>query len=198
MLPDGRGKWRDEYSETLRGADVVVIGDNDAAGRRHVEQMAANLNGVAGRVRVLEIAKVWPEAGEGDDVSDWLARGGGTADKLKALIDTLPDWQPATVATDDDWPLPKPLPDGLAPVEPFHLDFMPGTLKPWIGDISDRMQCPPDYVGATAIIALGSAIGRRIGLKPQMRDGLGRGPEPVGRLHRPARDAEVARHDGGA
>jgi Protein of unknown function (DUF3987) len=66
-----------------------------------------------------------------------------------------------------DWPKPKPLPSGLAPVEPFNLDFMPVALKPWIADVADRLQCPPDYVAVSAIVALGSVIGCRVGIKPQ-------------------------------
>src|SRR5512132_512197 len=31
---------------------------------------------------------------------------------------------------------------------------------------SERMQCPPDYVGSTALTALGSVLGRRIGIAP--------------------------------
>jgi putative DNA primase/helicase len=68
-----------------------------------------------------------------------------------------------------EWPAPKPLPDGLLPVEPFSSDFMPDALAPWIDDISDRLQCPPDYVAVAAITALGSVIGRRVGIKPQAK-----------------------------
>lgn len=38
--PGGAGKWRQEYAETLRGADVVILPDNDEPGRRHAEQVA--------------------------------------------------------------------------------------------------------------------------------------------------------------
>ena len=39
--PLGAGKWRDEYSETLRGKDVVVfgdVGDEDGKGEKHTQQ----------------------------------------------------------------------------------------------------------------------------------------------------------------
>ena len=65
------------------------------------------------------------------------------------------------------WPNPKPLPNGLAPVDPFQFEFMPDALAPWIEDIADRLQCPPDYAGVAAMTALGSVIGRRVGVKPQ-------------------------------
>src|SRR3984893_4063101 len=67
------------------------------------------------------------------------------------------------------WAQPKPLPTGLAPVEPFNSEFLPDALAPWVDDIANRLQCPPDYVGATALTALGAVIGRRIGIKPQRK-----------------------------
>src|SRR5262249_34880580 len=72
-------------------------------------------------------------------------------------------------APNGSWPAPKPLPDGLLPVEPFSLDFMPNALAPLIEDIANRLQCPPDYVAVAVITALGSVIGRRIGIKPQAK-----------------------------
>ena len=62
---------------------------------------------------------------------------------------------------------PKPLPDGLAPVMPFDMSFLPAALAPWVSDIAKRLQCPPDYVAISAVVALGSVIGRRVGIKPQ-------------------------------
>ena len=66
--PGGAGKWRDEYSATLRGADVVIVADKDKAGREHAEQVRASLEGVAKSVRIVE-----PSAGK--DSYDHLAAG---------------------------------------------------------------------------------------------------------------------------
>src|SRR5262249_39910821 len=166
--PGGAGKWRAEYSESLRGADVVIIGDNDKTGRDHADQVAAALHGIAKRVRVLYLAKVWPECPSKGDISDWVTAG-GSAEKLAAIVAALPDWQTRETKTQDHWPEPKPLPAGLAPVEPFSSEFMPEALAPWVDDIANRLQCPPDYVAVAAITALGSVIGRRIGIKPQQK-----------------------------
>jgi uncharacterized protein DUF3987 len=67
------------------------------------------------------------------------------------------------------WPEPKPLPSGLARVEPFNSEFLPDALAPWVDDIANRLQCPPDYVAVAALTSLGSLIGRRIGIKPQLK-----------------------------
>src|SRR5262245_6337687 len=74
-----------------------------------------------------------------------------------------------TSSSNNDWPEPKPLPSGLAPVDPFDLDFLPSALGPWVSDIAERLQCPPDYIAVTAVTALGSLIGRRVGIKPQLQ-----------------------------
>jgi Protein of unknown function (DUF3987) len=65
------------------------------------------------------------------------------------------------------WPSPKPLPTGLAPVAALDLDFLPATIAPWVGDIAERMQCPLDFVAIPALVGLGSALGRKIGVRPQ-------------------------------
>lgn len=70
---------------------------------------------------------------------------------------------------DGAWPEPKPLPDGLLPVAAFDAEFLPEAIASWVMDISDRMQCPPDFVGVPAIVALGSAIGRKVAVRPQRK-----------------------------
>jgi putative DNA primase/helicase len=91
--PGGAGKWDNLYNESLRGADVVLLPDNDDAGRRHTEKIAAALQGIAARVRVLDLTLIWAECPQKGDISDWLSAG-GTAEKFKGLIDAAPDWTP--------------------------------------------------------------------------------------------------------
>jgi hypothetical protein len=85
----GVGKWQDRYSETLTGADCVLLPDNDKAGRNHMRQVAASLQGKAAGIRVLELPGL-PEKG---DVSDWVAAG-GTREQLVILVQQTPIWTP--------------------------------------------------------------------------------------------------------
>jgi len=62
---------------------------------------------------------------------------------------------------------PIPLPEGLPKVEAFDYRLLPERLAPWVQDISERVQCPPDYVAVTVMVALGSIIGRKVGIRPQ-------------------------------
>jgi putative DNA primase/helicase len=91
--PGGAGKWRACYREPLRGARVAIVPDNDAAGRSHAEKVAGALQGVAGAVRILELAGL-PAKG---DASDWIEqqrREGkanvGVASELLALAGRAP------------------------------------------------------------------------------------------------------------
>ena len=89
--PAGAGKWRDDFSTVFDGADVVILPDNDDAGREHADKVARSLAGHASRVRVVELPNL-PRKG---DVSDWL-RAGGTVEALHELVDLSPVWRPKT------------------------------------------------------------------------------------------------------
>jgi len=92
-----RPKWTKAHSQQLRGADIVVLNDNDAAGYAHAEAICNLSLGAAKRVRRLDLAKHWPAIPKGGDVSDWLAAGhAGKA--LAALIEQAPDYAPAEQA----------------------------------------------------------------------------------------------------
>lgn len=67
----------------------------------------------------------------------------------------------------DVWPDPIPLRDELPPVLPFNPNMLPGQLHSWVQDIAERMNCPLDLVAIPAMIAAGSLIGRRVGIRPQ-------------------------------
>jgi AAA domain len=86
--PHGAGKWKDEYSPHLKGATVIVLPDNDEPGRKHAEQVAKSLSGVAASVKVLTL----PGLPEGGDIYDWI-QAGGSAEQLWALVETDADKQ---------------------------------------------------------------------------------------------------------
>jgi hypothetical protein len=108
--PQGAGKWLPEYNETLRGADVVLISDNDDTGRKHMNDVAAGLQGIAARIRILDIAKHWPECPPKGDASDWIAAG-GTSDKLIELAGHAEELKPAGTQAKADASYGPMLPD---------------------------------------------------------------------------------------
>lgn len=62
---------------------------------------------------------------------------------------------------------PIPLPDELLQVAPFNFTLLPETLRPWAEDISERIQCPPDFVGIGIMTGLAAVLGRKIAIRPQ-------------------------------
>ncbi len=79
----GALKWRDEYTETLRGRPVAILPDNDGPGRQHAAKVAAALRGVAASVKIIEL----PGLAEKGDVSDWHNNGGTAAELYKLVAD---------------------------------------------------------------------------------------------------------------
>ena len=57
----------------------------------------------------------------------------------------------------------------MLPVAAFDDGFIPDSIRPWVADISDRMQCPREYVAIPAIVALGATWGRKAAIAPQRR-----------------------------
>jgi hypothetical protein len=88
--PGGAGKWRDQYSETLRGAKVAIIQDADPLdpktgkrpGQDHALQVRAALDGVAAAVKVFQPAV-------GKDVTDHV-KGGLPLSELVDVTDGEP------------------------------------------------------------------------------------------------------------
>jgi putative DNA primase/helicase len=78
----GAKKWGQEHSEFLRGADVVILPDNDAPGRSHAEAIAGSLADIAASIRILDLPGLPPKG----DVIDW-SRNGGTVEALHDLIE---------------------------------------------------------------------------------------------------------------
>jgi DNA primase len=77
--PGGAGKWLPEFNQYLRGADVVLLPDNDEPGWKHINDIGASLAGIAGRVRVLAL----PNLAAKGDIRNWLDAG-GTREQLDA------------------------------------------------------------------------------------------------------------------
>ncbi len=82
----GAKKWTLHHAAYLKGADVVVVPDNDTAGRDHCDIVVSTLVGIAARLRVLLLPNL-PEKG---DLSDWI-KAGGTADEFWRLVLAAPE-----------------------------------------------------------------------------------------------------------
>jgi len=83
--PMGAGKWRTEYTETLKGAaSVIVVADKDVPGRRHACDIAIALYSQGTPVKVVEVP------GTGKDFTDWTNEKGDIDELIKAVENTVP------------------------------------------------------------------------------------------------------------
>jgi len=64
----GACKWQDNYTQTLSGADVIILPDNDDPGRKHAKLVAKELSTVVKSVRIVELPNL-PEKG---DIHDFV------------------------------------------------------------------------------------------------------------------------------
>jgi hypothetical protein len=87
--PMGAEKWSQVDDKPLEGRQVIILPDNDEAGRKHAEQIAQSLYGRAASVRIVSLPDLPPKG----DVSDWLAAG-HTVGELLQLVAQTPEWHP--------------------------------------------------------------------------------------------------------
>lgn len=77
----GAGKWLDGYTESLAGKDIIICGDNDDAGRKHVELV---FDSIAGKVKTARLVRV---PAPHKDVSDFIEAEG--KDKANSELNRL-------------------------------------------------------------------------------------------------------------
>jgi hypothetical protein len=169
--PGGAGKWKPEYSDTLRGARVVIIADADKAGREHAASVASALQGVASNARVVEM----PGA---KDVTAWAATG-ATRERFEALMsgsegqtDEIVTVTAADLQTRRFSP-PKEIMPGLLISGLFLLAGAPKLGKSWLA-----------LLLAAAKAMGGEALGVKMQPSPVLFAGLEDGMRRLqGRLH---------------
>jgi hypothetical protein len=130
--------------------------DNDDVGRKHMEGIAAGLQGIAARIRILDLAKHWPECPPKGDISDWLAQS-GTADKLSELAGQTPEWQPPTAPHGIAEP-PRPLMRELPQAVPFPVEALGDLLGNAAKAIHDRAQNPMAICAQSVLAAASLAV----------------------------------------
>jgi P4 family phage/plasmid primase-like protien len=121
--PFGAGKWRHEFSEVLRGKDVVVfgdIGDEDKKGEKHTAHVLQSLNGKTNSLK----HAIQPDGFH--DVSDWiesLPSEDEARQAIEKLIDETPLWTPS--AEDDETKTKSP----SAEDDETKVKYVPSVIK---------------------------------------------------------------------
>ena len=153
--------------ETLPDCRLVVCADDDAstAGNPGLTKAREAAQAVNGFLAVPDFGGNRPDGAT--DFND-LHRYAG----LAAVREVVERAVPVTSGPlHDAWPRPKPIIAELKSVPIFDADtLLPPVLRAWIMDEAERMPCPPDFIAATALVALGSVVGARCAIKPKARD----------------------------
>ena len=103
------------------------------------------------------------------DFNDLFRTAGPEA--VRASIELALTVESASDEDGDVWPKPKPIIAELKPVPAFDAEtLLPDALRAWIMDEAERMPCPPEFIAAPALVALGSIIGARCAIKPKAQD----------------------------
>ncbi len=133
----------------LQGRRVLIWPDNDDAGTKYAQAVAAKLQGVAAEVRTIDVSRLsLPPKG---DAVEWLeAHPSATAADVLAL----PVIQ-SEVA--DQWPQPQEL---VAEVQPddYPLDALPASILAAVQEVQGFTRAPLPLVASAALSAISAAV----------------------------------------
>ena len=175
--PMGAGKWRDPYSESLRGRICWIIPDNDpptkdypdgGKGRHHALQVARSLLGIAASVKIVDLVQLMPDLKEKGDVSDFLDAG-GTLNEVEELARETAEWVPEqqdfsklrnlnalnALDEEDEEPIKVKLWPDPPGDEAYH-----GLLGKIVKAIAPETESDPLALLANMVIFFGNIIGR--------------------------------------
>lgn len=181
----------------LAGVNVVILPDNDVSGGKYAERVCEQLAKL-NPVPVVRVHKL-PYLSEKGDLVDWMdSQSDSTPKELRNMLEELVESAEPTPliskplrkhrrshgeqdaveqrgsANDGNasilWTDPEELPNELPPVLPFDLGLLPSVLASWVGDISERLQCPLDFSAVATMVMLAGVVGRRVTIRPKELD----------------------------
>ena len=166
----GAGKWKQEYNGHFPSARVVLLPDNDDAGRAHAADVARQLFRVAKDIRIVEL----PGVAEKGDVSDWLGSG-GTVAALKQLVKATPvvTEPPASAAPSSSFPASPDTFDEMSDAElgvALTLRAKPelpdaalaGPIGEAVAICAPECEAAPVSILLPALVIFGCMMGRRV------------------------------------
>ncbi|MCD2449304.1 DUF3987 domain-containing protein [Methylicorpusculum oleiharenae] len=168
---------------------VFILPDNDEPGQHYARDVYAALMRLeeSPEVKLLRLS----DLPEGGDLVDWLQEFSPDWDGLQPFPDTEKAWAltdfkaelkkaepvPEEWAMTDKadntgfiWETPGEIESNTPPVDAFRLEIMPEPFRPWLADVSHRMQTPPDFAAISLVTVIGSLIGAGCSIKPKRFD----------------------------
>ena len=154
--PGGAGKWLDDYTATLRGADVVLIADKDEPGLKHVQLVAGKLHGTAKTLRIVELPDFNGQPVK--DAADYFTAG-ATAEEFRAVVTQAVPFAPPARPQEVSNALPA-LPEEDEPeAAPFPVDALPPTMALLVSAVARCERVPLALPGVCALGVVSAALG---------------------------------------
>lgn len=154
--PGGAGKWLDDYTATLRGADVVLIADKDEPGRRHVALVAGKLHGTAKTLRTVELPDF--NGHPVKDAADFFAVG-ATAEDFRAVVTQAAPFTPSAPPHDVSISTATLPEDDEPEAAPFPVDALPPTMALLVSAVARCERVPLALPGVCALGVVSAALG---------------------------------------
>jgi 5S rRNA maturation endonuclease (ribonuclease M5) len=156
--PFGAGKWKNEYSETLKDKNVVVISDNDEPGIKHAETVAQSLWGKAKSIKLIRFTDM-PKGADLTDFANQYQDKTEAAERLSVLIDRAPEWEP-----------PKVKIEVSANVHDLSFpEITGGVAKEFADAYGEITEAPWHFYLMAYLVCLGSALAGIINLKTLLK-----------------------------
>jgi DNA polymerase I-like protein with 3'-5' exonuclease and polymerase domains len=130
-------KWASECIAALTGCHLIILEDHDEHGRKNAADACAKLKAVAASLRVVPYAHLWnrldpatrgPEPKAGEDVFDWISKGGNPATLLEICRAIAPAGTDLNIR--DASQIKMPPPRGLLLGGQFCRKFLSGLVAP--------------------------------------------------------------------
>ena len=147
----GAKSWNADYIEQMKAGGVenlVVLYDNDPAGREHGKRVTREAHEAGIMVRLVTLPGVGPKG----DITDWK-EAGGTREQLIEIIKATPHWTPTEVEIvnpDDDE-------RHMIETEPFPGQARLGMAHEFASLFTGRSDAPYEFLYMSFLTALSAA-----------------------------------------
>ena len=157
--PEGASDWPHSFQEFFRDARVVLVPTNDRDGHHFMKRVGRNLSSVVSNLRVVQLQGL----NDGENVCDWIARGGDRRELMRLVNQTKPsvespkraDARSRQKAT--GWASPIPL-DVSASLPAFPVTALPRFLAEFVTAVANTMQVPVDLPGVLSLVVTATVV----------------------------------------
>jgi hypothetical protein len=156
--------------EPVAGAEVPAGYRNKtlASQAGYMRQIGLTADEIAPALQAINLHRCKPPLKAAE--VDRIAASIGRYDPDTCRQAQVESWPERYLGDGTDWPDPQPIPEDLPPVAVFDPVLLPSTVRPWVVDIAERMQCPIEFPAVCAMVALAAIIGRRASIRPLQLD----------------------------